>query len=269
MPNKIFSAFDEIKADEKLKINTKECIKRKIQKQSEGETQRLKKFQYVNKRSLKYVAVILCLLIFLGGGNIVYHMEKDAVTYISIDVNPSIELALNKFDKVISVKAYNEDGKKVLENLNIEGKDYEDAINIIVESKSMSGYLTENEALTFTVASKYKNKESEIVENINNCNSCKKHKGISIEADMDKIKEAHDYGLSFGKYMAYLELKKYTDSVTTDDCKNMTMRDIRNLISQYSESEDDNKSYQKENGNCSGNNNSNGSNCKNMDKKCS
>ena len=44
---------------------------------------------------------------------------------------------------------------------------------------------------------------------------------------------AHDNGLSVGKYSAYLQLLQYDESVTVDDCKNMSMAQIHNQIIEH------------------------------------
>ena len=46
--------------------------------------------------------------------------------------------------------------------------------------------------------------------------------------------EAHEAGVSFGKYRAYLKLKEIDPSVTLDDVRDLTMREIYNRIDAYS-----------------------------------
>lgn len=49
------------------------------------------------------------------------------------------------------------------------------------------------------------------------------HASESIYVDKEIVSEAHDHGCSLGKYYAYLQLSQYDDSVTVDDCRNMSM----------------------------------------------
>ena len=51
--------------------------------------------------------------------------------------------------------------------------------------------------------------------------------------NMEEINEAHSAGLSVGKYRAYLELKELDPSVTIDDIRDLSMREIRDLINSY------------------------------------
>lgn len=48
-----------------------------------------------------------------------YAYAKTPVAYVSMDINPSVELAVNAFDTAIVVEVYNEDGKNVLEGTNL------------------------------------------------------------------------------------------------------------------------------------------------------
>lgn len=45
---------------------------------------------------------------------------------------------------------------------------------------------------------------------------------------------AHEAGLSYGKYMAYLELKELDPDIAPEDVQGMTMREIRDRIGQLS-----------------------------------
>ena len=46
--------------------------------------------------------------------------------------------------------------------------------------------------------------------------------------------DAHEAGLSFGKYRAYLELKELDPDITPDDIRDLSMREIQDLIDSLS-----------------------------------
>lgn len=76
-------------------------------------------------------------------------------SYVSLDVNPSIEYTLNRFERVIDVKAVNDDGQIVLDKIDISdltNKSIEDAIMNTVEQISEDGYFEGDttEAVTVT-----------------------------------------------------------------------------------------------------------------------
>lgn len=64
------------------------------------------------------------------------------VSYVSLDVNPSIEYTLNAFDRVIEVEAVNEDGQTILANVeDLNNLKIEEAITETVEQLTQEGYL--------------------------------------------------------------------------------------------------------------------------------
>lgn len=83
---------------------------------------------------------------------------------IIMDVNPSIELIVNEKNEVLSVNGLNDEGKMILCDEEIVGKNLDNALNIIIELEINLGYLTngtDNE-ITYTITSKNK----EIIQNI-------------------------------------------------------------------------------------------------------
>lgn len=68
--------------------------------------------QYFSAKTICCTAVCHgCRLCFLMAGAGGYTVYSRPVSYISIDVNPSIELAVNRFDRVVSAKATTQTGR--------------------------------------------------------------------------------------------------------------------------------------------------------------
>ncbi len=60
-------------------------------------------------------------------------------SYVSMDVNPSVEYTLNRFDRVLSVRAVNDDASEVLAEASIrlddlKGKTVEEALSVTIEA---------------------------------------------------------------------------------------------------------------------------------------
>ncbi len=226
MSGRIYDAFDSIRASEKLKSTARQRIK--------AEAEKSRKAVFCTGRVLAACAV-LCLILGLGSW---YGISSYPVSYVSIDVNPSIELCLNCWNKVIRASAYNEDGRKILDTVSVKGMYLEEAVDAIVESDGMAPYLTADAELTFTVAAVSSEKEGQIYEVINNCHSSREHSASSCSTGMDSVDKAHDNGMSFGKYAAYLQLCEYDDSVTLDACRDMTMSELHRMIREHEEEYD-------------------------------
>lgn len=78
-------------------------------------------------------------------GGIQWNNYLRPVTTLSMDVNPSVSLVLNRKNKVLRVTPENQDGMSILDNMDLTGVDGEIAVNALVGSMVKQGYLNENE----------------------------------------------------------------------------------------------------------------------------
>lgn len=78
--------------------------------------------------------------------------EKQA--YVSLDINPSVELIVDKDNKVVSVRGTNEDGQVLLyEEAGIKGESVDSAVEKITDLAVKYGYLNENNKVVDTTVS--------------------------------------------------------------------------------------------------------------------
>ena len=219
---KLKAAFDQVRAEEELKERTKEYLSEKVYARKKKRTSPLRNFA---------AAAACALLVFLAGGSYLYFTPT---AYISVDVNPSLELGINRFDRIVSVTGYNEDGKALADSLDLKYMDYSDALEALLADQDMEVYLSDNADVVLTVAGKSESQSSQILETVESCVS--DHENVHCHSgDTEEIHHAHNAGLSFGKYQAYLTLKKLDPSVTLEEIQDMTMSQIRELIQAYSQ----------------------------------
>ncbi|WP_223700592.1 anti-sigma factor domain-containing protein [Sutcliffiella deserti] len=153
------------------------------------------------------------------------YINNQVYAYISLDVNPSLELSINKHFRVLSIDAYNEEGKRLLGDL----KDWENEEIAHVSSMIMGlireeGYLNNGgEVIIASVLSEsdnliWKNKiQNEIiaisktiqVENIN---------VTTIETTNEKRGEALRQGVTPGKF---IQNERSTELVEKDDTSSL------------------------------------------------
>lgn len=222
MANRIYDAFDNIKAQPQLIESTKQFISQEQRNH----------IRPAGSRTYQRVLAAICLAFVLVAGAGGYAWFQTPVSYVSIDVNPSVELALNRLDRVVSMNAYNAQGEEILKNLSLKGKKYTKAIDLIVGSKEMSAYLADEEEIVFAVAAPA-SREGALQSGVENCASHSGHKSQSIRVDLGIVSQAHGHGLSLGKYYTYLLLARYDDTVTVDDCKNMSMAQMHGMIYEH------------------------------------
>lgn len=225
LANKIQDAFEHVTADSSLKESTREFLA----------AQRRKKTPVFLHPPIYKILAAACMLTILlcgAGGYMGYSWLLSPVSYVSIDVNPSVELALNRLDRVISVSAYNQQGEELLDSLFLRGKKYTTAIDLIAASKVLRKYLALDEELVVTVAAD-SSRESALKAGVEKSCSHIGHGSRSVSVDLDVVSEAHGHGLSVGKYSAYLQLSKYDDSITIEECRDMSMAEIHCRIIEH------------------------------------
>ena len=66
---------------------------------------------------------------------------KEEYSRMTVDINPSIELMLDSKNKVVSATALNDDGSIILAGETVVGKKADEAVEIIVEVSTETGYI--------------------------------------------------------------------------------------------------------------------------------
>ena len=219
---KLEASLDQIHAEESLKTSTKKYLFEKVYFKEKKRSSPLRKFA---------AAAVCSLAVFIGGGSWLFFTPT---AFISVDVNPSLELGINRFDRIVSVTGYNEDGRALARDLHIKYMDYTDALETLMEDQNMEVYMADNADVVLTVAGDNAAKSSEILDNVESCMS--EHQNVYCHSgNSEEVHHAHDAGLSFGKYQAWQVLQDLDPDITLEEVQDMTMSEIRDLIWKYSQ----------------------------------
>lgn len=218
MNNRIKEAFDHIHADSDLKANTADFVC--------GKTNQYQKSHFFSY--IRFAAVVVCLLLVLVGQK-GYSVYFTPVSTISIDVNPSIEFSVNQFDKVIDVASYNEDGEILVSSMNVRFLDYKKALNLLLQNENMASYLTQDQTVIITVFGASDQKNDEMLASLAAYTASYENVHCS-SGHSEEVTEAHSFGLSCGKYRAFLELQALDPSITVEDIRELSMRQIQDMI---------------------------------------
>ena len=90
------------------------------------------------------IAACLALVLVGGGGGYYYYTANNAVaSLVSLDVNPSIQLEVNKNEKVLSATPMNDDGAEILADMDLKGTQADVAMYAIIGSLLQHGYVDE------------------------------------------------------------------------------------------------------------------------------
>ncbi len=206
-------AFDSVHADEQIKRHTREFLARKT-------------VGYRKKTAFPYwrlAAAMACLLFILMGSS-GYFLFFIPVSSISVDVNPSVELGVNRFDRVVTVDTYNDDGQDLMSSLNVRFMDYRDALDKILDLERREAYLAEDTCIAIA-ASGAEGKQREMLSCLHTCASSYGSVHCS-SGSHGEAKAAHEAGMTLGRYQAFLELQALDPSVTPQDVKGLTMNQI-------------------------------------------
>lgn len=224
MRDELKNALDKVTADDALKQSTRAFLARQT-----GDFGAAKARPRTARR---LTAAFACLaLVLLGGTGWWAYFSPTCA--ISIDINPSVELGVNRFDRVISVEGIGDDGEVLAETLDVRFLDCADALNSLLTNPTVAGYLAADEVLSIAVAGEDEAQADAILAQAQTCTTGTKNVYCHA-ASTDEIAQAHICGLSFGKYQAFQVLQSLDPSVTPEDVQGLTMREIRDRIAALS-----------------------------------
>ena len=218
MRDELRKAFDSVHASRELKERTLERIRAYQEERKPRPVPGL-------RRGLAAAACLVLALAGWGG----YWLYFTPTAAISIDVNPSLELGINRFDRVVSVEGYNADGQALAAQLSVTHLNYEQAVEQILDTQEIAALLAQDEVLTITVTGSDEGQCGRIL----SCVEAETAQSPNIHcqsARQEEVEAAHDLGLSYGKYRAYLEVLALDPTVTPEEIQGMTMREIREMI---------------------------------------
>lgn len=222
MNNALKELFGPIQAEDGLKDRTKAFLAKRTLGYTKADIEK--------RRFPSYAAACACLMLVLLGGRWLYFTPT---AEISIDINPSIELGINRFDRVIAVTGFNEDGRELSSTLDIKYKNYVQAVEQILHHDSVTALLSGGEVLAITVAGPDGQQSAQILSGVKTCTAGQSNVDCYF-AQPQEAAAAHEAGLSCGKYRAFLELQVLDPDITAEAVQGMTMREIRDMIDRLS-----------------------------------
>ncbi len=221
MDEKIRAAFDQIHTDEKTKRHTRAHLRRRS-------------FDYgrdraaLRQRRFRRLACTAALLLLLAGTGL---YELPAAS-IALDINPSIQLQVNAFQKVIRARGLNDDGKALLAHMELEDLPYTKALQRILICDEMGEYLEKGEMLSITVVGGGPLQEEEVLRNVV-CSAsavARQENLYYCHVDGETARAAAKEGLSAARYLAFRQLQALDPAITPEDVQQMPMRQIKELL---------------------------------------
>lgn len=158
-----------------------------------------------------------------------YYDSHQVYAYMSIDINPSIEAAVDKKLRVITLKAYNQEGRKIVANLD-EWKNLsiESVTESIIESSKKSGFYNEGAEVviaTVVVDDEGDRLKKELSDNVDKIVKAHKADNVTItvlDRSIEDRELAVGKGLSTGKYVTEFILAKDEKDPSISDVETKT-----------------------------------------------
>lgn len=180
----------------------------------------------LTRRAAIALAACLALAAVCVGG---YAWAQAPCAYVAIDVNPSIELGINRLGNVASVRAYNEDGERLLQALDLDGLAFADAMAALEER--LRGYLDDGATVEMTVVCDNERRAAELEQVGVGCLSASGSGSVHCShASSEEHHAAESAGMGLGKYRLYLELVDAGVDISPEEASAMTMRELRALL---------------------------------------
>lgn len=192
------------------------------------------------KRRALYAVIpaAACIVLIIG----IYAMINARVSAtVYIDINPSIELRANVFDKVVSVKADNSDGEKVLDGMNLVGCDLDVAANAVLGSTVKHGYLGKSkDVVLLSVESPDKEKAAklsrDLSKSINDSLKSSLGSGTVLKQEVSEDDElptlAEKYNITVGKAYLIRQIVTLHPELKFDKLAKLSLRDMVNYLRQ-------------------------------------
>jgi len=243
--DRLRSYLDKIKADEELKEHTRD----EVRKYAYEKAMQKNKRTVVNmKRTfITAAAVAICAVIGFFG----YTMYNTPVNYISLDINPSVEIGLNYFDRVVSIEGINEDGELLVSGLELKRMSVQEALGELVRQASEDEYISGDGStvIALTAESNDEQKAEKLQqrseEGVKNALKAGNVSAIIYTncSDLSLRTQAKEMGVSPGKFkliqtLQTLEPEAEAESFTDTKVSEIMMR-TREALKAYNYEEDD------------------------------
>lgn len=188
--------------------------------------------------------VLLCISVPLFQNHSPTAIVQQVYTYVSFDINPSIELQLNEEQMVIDTKAYNEDGETLLSQLALQNHSLQEAIDLLIENELFQSYM-ETGYLQVSVFSQDTQHsitlENEIDQTLSH-HYGKDQYGCTCASKRDH-ESASSHHMSIGRYQMMEDIIAIDPTQTIESLQGKTMRELKNLYEQLTQNKQDNRGH--------------------------
>lgn len=176
-------------------------------------------------------SLALVLLSFAGIGS---HSYVEPYSYVSLDINPSIEYALNRYDKVISVAGINTEGQQVVSSIesDIKNQNITTALGVTIGQLEKDHYINQ-EGYNHVIVSVYSSNDTKAQSITSRVNTFSAEKSDicsidTIPVSKEEKDDADSLGITPGK-LALIHAVAETSSDSDFDVSQWTDKTVSEL----------------------------------------
>ena len=199
-------------------------------------------------RSHLFLAAAAALVLVIGGaagyGGYQQYFAVDSI--VELDVNPSIELEVNRRERVLSAQALNPDAEAILDGMDLKNTDLQVAMNAIIGSMLKNGYINDlSNSVLITVENddlaRGSDLQQRLTEEVSAMLETSSVQGAVLSQTLDQntgaSELARQYGISEGKAALIQEVISLNPLSTAEELKDLSINEL-NLLLSYSNPQD-------------------------------
>lgn len=183
----------------------------------------------------KFTMVAASLALAVGLWQVSAFLQPEQVSaYVALDINPSLELSIDKDKEVLQVTPLNEDAETLIKNLKLKGKPVEEAVNEVAVEAAKLGYIKPQAEILVTAsdagdsALDLKSLEQTVMQTMQ---ASLQDRGIAsnvggVLVTQKEREEAKALGLTPGKYALYVQAQASSIDIALDDLKQQSVSNI-------------------------------------------
>ena len=185
---------------------------------------RRKALRFAKGGRIAAIAACLALVACLIGGVADFLRP---VAYVGIDVNPSVELTLNRFDIVVGTCALNDDGQRALDEAPCMWRAFDEAARDL--DGAMRAIAGEGAVVEVSIDCDNENRYAALAAQSDDCFGCNGEAHCE-RTNAEERQAAHNLGMGVAKYRAYQALQEAGVDISAEKCASMSMRELRDLL---------------------------------------
>lgn len=216
------------------------CIEKiKDNNYSIGQVINLKKRRVKISKKLAIMASTAAAFVMLCGAGV--WATTSPYSYVSLDVNPSIEFTLNRFDRVLSVSAVNDDGETILKEIELDEMKYEkidEALTKTINAISEDGYFEDEieGGIVIATSGEDEQKSEELAEELEEDAKMaveENENEVAVEAisvGLERVQEARKLNVTPGKLNLVQKLQATTENPEEFNTEEWLQKPVKEIM---------------------------------------